>query len=1093
MNSPKDEFKKWMSIAEGKFEKDTVKESPHSQDALALNPDLAAIAQRPGLIQRVGNTIGKVARNTFLGKSDEELLTDLEGETGGLRPSYRADTPHRSVKKESVAEGINKEASFKYYIDNPEYNPNDPNSSEDLTLLVTYQIHDEERATMTHPGAEAECEIIDVVNPETGEDYSDKVDMARVEEECWDDHDAQIYSMYESNTGNFEEGNEFANQVRRLKNQGAKVGTKFKTSDGEEHTLTELDTTDECYDDTDTQHQTSDINVSNSYDNHGNKNVNVSANGSAADDLLKVLQMAGIDKNIEDIKFDEDMLKKNDHEDCGCGSWDCEKCFPDQDHHDHSHACSSCGHDLNSHMHEVACSMEEELENQEGEESPLTYGEYNLSETPENEEIADGEDADAGEKTTIIDQITYMQDIGLSGAKDHYSEQQLRTMPTEKLEQIHRDVFGNMSGTVSSQDNATPEQSVAEATGPKPTKTRSYSHLDDLDDILNPKSDYPIAGIDDEPDFEPEDEHNEPARLPAASPEETRRKTQNLNPSELMRDFINRINPDAGAGEPDIPDTTENEIVVRTARDVPTVISTAMQAAGVQNPEWHTVRNLPGFMQRNIRGMGRQVFGMMTRTPLENIQTIANVEGQGPNTDAEMRAVAGWLRNNAEDLGRVEVGHGMAIPGYEPEVREYRARGVRFHVVRDPMGQYIYAYPDSDARINNDNRSRIGNDEQGEQNMPRLQESLTDFLKPTLFERIMWDEEINEILKKMELEESQELDESSLSRLIGKQPGGQALVKWLHRKHKLSNEAELEPVSFNKTLLWTQFKKNPDDFVIVSGQNGVAGIKPSEKHIERMTALKAKKGETYNPARDSTLPYQIIAFKDSGEQVNPELLRPRPEAGEEPEERDVDPTVIKARMGVNIGKDIQNTNNTFALLNDQIGPITTVWITGFTGYRGDTEVEEPSGSVEREKMAKRAELKKTTKLDNSAAIQKIFQRVRPVLKTLGNQAVLQINRRMQRYIEGGNFDGAQKLAASGSKLKQFLAALDTVRDITIDTGWGSPTRGLSTAISSAVSAASGSRPGSDEYDDFLQRAAMGGAIELKPVLDALRDKLVGLD
>ena len=36
------------------------------------------------------------------------------------------------------------------------------------------------------------------------------------------------------------EGNEFAQKVRQLKAQGAKKGTKFKTSDGEEHTLEDL-------------------------------------------------------------------------------------------------------------------------------------------------------------------------------------------------------------------------------------------------------------------------------------------------------------------------------------------------------------------------------------------------------------------------------------------------------------------------------------------------------------------------------------------------------------------------------------------------------------------------------------------------------------------------------------------------------------------------------------------------------------------------------------------------------------------------------------------------------------------------------------
>ena len=38
-----------------------------------------------------------------------------------------------------------------------------------------------------------------------------------------------------------DEGNEFAQKVRQMKASGAKKGTKFKTSDGEEHTLEQDD------------------------------------------------------------------------------------------------------------------------------------------------------------------------------------------------------------------------------------------------------------------------------------------------------------------------------------------------------------------------------------------------------------------------------------------------------------------------------------------------------------------------------------------------------------------------------------------------------------------------------------------------------------------------------------------------------------------------------------------------------------------------------------------------------------------------------------------------------------------------------------
>ncbi len=143
----------------------------------------------------------------FLGEADN--YNDAAARTAELRAATAKDEVSRqkwkdeanfhrdtakkekgvAKKEKGVAEGINKETSFNYFIDNPEYNPNDPNSSEDITLRVNYQIHDEQRATMTDPGKDAECEIISVVNAATGEDYSNKVDMDNVLAQCWDDHE----------------------------------------------------------------------------------------------------------------------------------------------------------------------------------------------------------------------------------------------------------------------------------------------------------------------------------------------------------------------------------------------------------------------------------------------------------------------------------------------------------------------------------------------------------------------------------------------------------------------------------------------------------------------------------------------------------------------------------------------------------------------------------------------------------------------------------------------------------------------------------------------------------------------------------------
>jgi len=708
-----------------------------------------------------------------------------------------------------------------------------------------------------------------------------------------------------------------------------------------------------------------------------------------------------------------------------------------------------------------------------GQNSPMTYGDENLGEGPDDMDMSEPDyDADPmavrqaqdemsqidpDEALDMIATIKYMDSMGLSKASKSYTEDQMAQMTPNQLRKYHSEVMGD----------------VAEATRPTQTKTQGFN-LDDMDDVLNPRQADLPATFDEPADSEVSDSPS--MSLPAASRDSTQNSLRGMNPSDTMRNFMNRINPDAGAAEPDLPDTPQDALTIRTASDVPAVISSAMQAAGTQTPEWHNVNNLPGFGDRNVRGMGRQVFSMFTSTPLELIQTVANVEGQGPNTDAEIRAVAGWLRDNAEDLGTVDVSHGMAIPGYKPDVKEYKANGIRFHLVRDPMGQYIYAYPDADARLGGppQGQGQLG----GRGNMPRLRESAElAMLRPTLFEQLKWDEEVIAVLKETMVEEEL-LDESSLSKMLGKEKGGQNLVRWMHNKHKLSNEAALEPAPFSERLLWKEFKANPDNFVIVSATDGVAGIKPYEKFIKDRTAEFARKGKQYNPAGDSTLPYQIIAFTDDGQQVDPSLLRQPTAPGEEPEQRHPDPTVMKARMGKISGKDMQNPNNTFNLLADQIGPLKTVWVA--------------SGAVERDKMKGRADMKVEPEVNEMDAVTKIFKRVRPVLKTLGNQALSQINSRAKRYIDGGNFEGAQKIAASGNKLKQFLATIDTSGDVALSQAYGNQNKSFTDQIIKAVVQASGGRQGTDEYKDFLKRAANGGTVELKPVLDALRDSLVSL-
>jgi hypothetical protein len=742
-----------------------------------------------------------------------------------------------------------------------------------------------------------------------------------------------------------------------------------------------------------------------------------------------------------------------------------------------------------------------------GQNSPMTYGDDNLDEEqpdfsgdydddysdlgkyePTERDMADyhqGMQNDLSmspdERLSIVDKISNMQDLGISKADQTYQAEQLAQLEAPQLKQILSQVMG--------------EVSEAKPTDTK-TKTTNPHGMDDWDDILNPKQGNLPANVEPEGFDDDGEGGNAPAAtLPTASRASTQAAMANRNDSVGMRDMMNRINPLAGEGEPDIPQQPQNELTIRTARDVPAVISQAMQAAGTQSPEWHTINNLPGYNQRNVRGMGRNIFSMFTSTPLENIKTIANVDGQGPNSDAEINAVAAFLRDNAEDLGSVDVSHGMAIPGYRPDVKEYRANGIRFQIVRDPMGRYIYAYPDADARIQgpDQGQGQLPGGRPMPGNPPRLRESKRDALMAlTLFEELKLDEEIKEAFARLALTESMEITESSLSKLLGKKKGGQKLVSWLHKKHKLSNEADLEPVAFNKELLWSEFKSHPDDFVIVSGDGGSAGIKPSQKHIEAMKAQKAKKGESYNPGRDSTLPYQVIAFTDDGQQVDPALLRPTAEPGKEPDERDPDPTIQKARMGKSIGKDLQNQNNTFSLLNDQIGPIRTVWISGFAGYRGDPDSIRPAtGSVERDKMKKRDELgagpnrqKAATVMNKDEAIANIFKRLRPVLQPIVAKAYSKVSLALQDAVKEDHQGDIERLAAVRKAINEFKQAIDTSGDIPM-------TGAVATLMNKAFAAALKTPSYSPEYASGLSDLAKGNSVGLAPVVQSLRKSLIG--
>lgn len=120
------------------------------------------------------------------------------------------------------------------------------------------------------------------------------------------------------------------------------------------------------------------------------------------------------------------------------------------------------------------------------------------------------------------------------------------------------------------------------------------------------------------------------------------------------------------------------------------------------NPNFLTITELPGYMVNGIRALGRSVFKLITNTKLEDIEIIANVQGQGPHPNREINAVVNWVHNNAPEheqmSANASINFGRVIPGYQPEVRVYTTPEHTYMLVQDPHGKYVYRWPVQDTK-----------------------------------------------------------------------------------------------------------------------------------------------------------------------------------------------------------------------------------------------------------------------------------------------------------------------------------------------------------------------------------------------------------
>lgn len=245
------------------------------------------------------------------------------------------------------------------------------------------------------------------------------------------------------------------------------------------------------------------------------------------------------------------------------------------------------------------------------------------------------------------------------------------------------------------------------------TKVKDVTDIDwdDLDSFLDPSSKGQVATAPQPnkagPGAKPGAKNLPP--LNKASAGKTAAAMSNVRMDPRAANMLGGLNlpDDAINAEPELPPAHATDGATATpvtADNVPAVISTALRANSSElgdpstvNPEWHQVKNLPGYMSRQIRVLGRETFKPFTRTPIEDVTVIANLGGQGPNSNREIQAVTAWLKDNGTQLDDAKLDYGSTMPGYEAETISYTASGVRFLLVLDAMGHYIYAWPEQDS------------------------------------------------------------------------------------------------------------------------------------------------------------------------------------------------------------------------------------------------------------------------------------------------------------------------------------------------------------------------------------------------------------
>jgi hypothetical protein len=259
--------------------------------------------------------------------------------------------------------------------------------------------------------------------------------------------------------------------------------------------------------------------------------------------------------------------------------------------------------------------------------------------------------------------------------------------------------------------NEAPEVAEPPEEPRKPTKIKTKTKPDVNYDPFQQQPDQPLTNRAEKPQ---DQQRPQGPTIRRASQADTQRAAAGVRlPPEAMRHLQNLGNIEIDPNLADYPSRPEEPEFLPSTRvnteNLPTVAGQALAAEGIASPAFHQVASLPGNMSRMIRQLGKLLFGSMTTTATEDIYMIGNLGGQGPNTRMDVNSVANFVREHGEDLGPGDIDFDRVMPGYTAQTHQYVAAGIRWLLVRDFAGEYIYCWPESDS-TNPTNQEQLGND-----------------------------------------------------------------------------------------------------------------------------------------------------------------------------------------------------------------------------------------------------------------------------------------------------------------------------------------------------------------------------------------------